>query len=82
MDNISRHAWETLVALSRAEAAMVKPTRTCYAVRLKSGAYAAPNLHWSTETDHAQTFVTMAGALGYALDTLGLELDDFSVEVL
>jgi hypothetical protein len=82
MDNISKHLFATLTALSRAEAAMVAPSRPRYAVRLTSGIYASPNRHWTQDTTHAQRFDLITSANIYAVNELGLELDDFTVEVL
>jgi hypothetical protein len=82
MDNISKHLFATLTALSRAEAAMVAPSRPRYAVRLTSGIYASPNRHWTQDTAHAQAFDLITSANIYAVNELGLELDDFTVEVL
>jgi hypothetical protein len=80
MDNTSRHIWQTAVALARTEAAMVRQTR--YVVRLTSGAYASPNRHWTLETKHAEPFESLYAANGYAMNVLGLELDDYTVEAL
>jgi hypothetical protein len=82
MDNISKHLFATLTALSRAEAAMVATSRPSYAVRLTSGIYASPNRHWTQDTTHAQRFDLITSANIYAVNELGLELDDFTVEVL
>jgi hypothetical protein len=82
MDNISKHLFATLTALSRAEAAMVATSRPRYAVRLTSGIYASPNRHWTQDTTHAQRFDLITSANIYAVNELGLELDDFTVEVL
>jgi hypothetical protein len=83
MDNISKHLFATLTALSRAEAAMVANVRRRrYAVRLTSGIYASPNRHWTQDTAQAQVFDMITSANIYAVNELGLELDDFTVEVI
>jgi hypothetical protein len=82
MDNISRHFFETAKALARTEAALVKAARTQYAVRLTSGVFASPNLHWTEDRRFAQTFDSLTAANAYAIMTLGLELTEFSAEAV
>jgi hypothetical protein len=80
MDNISRHLLDTAIALAKVEAATV--TRTRYAVRLTSGAYAAPHWHWTLEAAQASRFESVTAANIYAVLDLGLELEEFSVEAV
>jgi hypothetical protein len=80
MDATSRHLLDTAIALAKVEAATV--TRTRYAVRLTSGIYASPYRHWTMEAAQASRFESVTAANIYAVNELGLELDDYTVEVL
>lgn len=83
MDAISKHAWETAIAVARAEASMVADGRTLYAVRLANGGFfAAPNHHWTPEPTTAQRFGSMTAANGHAIMALGLGPDDYTIEAV
>lgn len=84
MDAVSRHAWETSVAMARAEAAMIRASRTQYVVRLTSpsGMYAGANNHWEPVTTAALKFDSMTAANGHAIMALDLGMADYTIEAV
>jgi len=78
MSNISN--W---LAAMRASGGVVDQPRTRYGVRLVAPAvWASPNRRWSTDTAHALRFDFCTSAFEYAVMSLDLSLEQFTVEAL
>lgn len=77
MDALSRHAFDTAIAVARADA----PHVTRYALKV-GDFYVGRHLHWETDIHCALTFRTMTLATWHAIQELGIGANDFTVETL
>ena len=77
MDALSRHAFDTAIAVAKAEA----PHVTRYALKV-GGYYVGHNQHWEAAAARALMFRSMTAATAHAIMNMGIGANDFTVEAV